>query len=172
MDYDIDHIELETTLKSIRKEKHDIDNDPTPLISAAPIGDGDDDLLHWEAAIIGPPNSPYSGGVFFLDIHFPIGYPLKPPTVIFKTKVYHPNINGDGCIGLDCLGPLWSPAKKLLIKNIMISLQVLLSICSLLTDPNPEITFDSEIAHIYKTDRSRYEDIAWEWTCKYASDYN
>ncbi|CAB5375034.1 unnamed protein product [Rhizophagus irregularis] len=164
MDYDIDHIELETTLKSIRKEKHDIDNDPTPLISAAPIGDGDDDLLHWEAAIIGPPNSPYSGGVFFLDIHFPIGYPLKPPTVIFKTKVYHPNINGDGCIGLDCLGPLWSP--------VLTISKLLLSICSLLTDPNPEITFDSEIAHIYKTDRSRYEDIAWEWTCKYASDYN
>ncbi|PKK64285.1 UBC-like protein [Rhizophagus irregularis] len=106
-------------------------------VNAAPIGDGDDDLFHWEAAIIGPPNSPYSGGVFFLDIHFPIVYPLKPPTVIFKTKVYHPNINSDGCIGLDRLGPLWSPVLTVIIN------------CSLLTDPNPEITFDSEIAHIY-----------------------
>ncbi|CAB5297940.1 unnamed protein product [Rhizophagus irregularis] len=103
-----------------KPEIHDIDNDSTPLISAAPIGDGDDDLFHWEAAIIGPPNSPYSGGVFFLDIHFPIVYPLKPPTVIFKTKVYHPNINSDGCIGLDRLGPLWSPVLTLIVNKIVI----------------------------------------------------
>ncbi|CAB5358321.1 unnamed protein product [Rhizophagus irregularis] len=72
-----------------KTEKHDIDNDSMPLISAAPIGDGDDDLFHWEAAIIGPPNSPYLGGVFFLDIHFPIGYPLKPPTVYILYKCVH-----------------------------------------------------------------------------------
>ncbi|EXX55102.1 ubiquitin-conjugating enzyme E2-17 kDa [Rhizophagus irregularis DAOM 181602=DAOM 197198] len=71
------------------RKKHDIDNDSMPLISAAPIGDGDDDLFHWEAAIIGPPNSPYLGGVFFLDIHFPIGYPLKPPTVYILYKCVH-----------------------------------------------------------------------------------
>lgn len=47
-------------------------------------------------------------------------------------------------------------------------LQVLLSICSLLTDPNPDDPLVPEIAHIYKTDRSRYEDTAREWTRKYA----
>lgn len=31
--------------------------------------------------------------------------------------------------------------------------QVLLSICSLLTDPNPDDPLVPEIAHIYKTDR-------------------
>jgi ubiquitin-conjugating enzyme E2 D len=46
--------------------------------------------------------------------------------------------------------------------------QVLLSICSLLTDPNPDDPLVPEIAHTYKTDRQRYEETAREWTRKFA----
>ena len=46
--------------------------------------------------------------------------------------------------------------------------QVLLSICSLLTDPNPDDPLVPEIAHMYKTDRSKYETTARSWTQKYA----
>jgi hypothetical protein len=42
--------------------------------------------------------------------------------------------------------------------------QVLLSISSLLTDANPDDPLVPEIAHIYKSDRHRYEDTAREWT--------
>lgn len=45
---------------------------------------------------------------------------------------------------------------------------VLLSICSMLTDPNPDDPLVPEIAHVYKTDRGRYEATAREWTRKYA----
>jgi ubiquitin-conjugating enzyme E2 D/E len=46
--------------------------------------------------------------------------------------------------------------------------QVLLSICSLLTDPNPDDPLVPEIAHMYKTDRAKYEATARNWTQKYA----
>lgn len=47
-------------------------------------------------------------------------------------------------------------------------IQVLLSICSLLTDPNPDDPLVPEIAHMYKTDRTKYEATARSWTQKYA----
>ena len=51
---------------------------------------------------------------------------------------------------------------------LMMGNTVLLSICSMLTDPNPDDPLVPEIAHVYKTDRSRYESTAREWTRKYA----
>lgn len=55
-------------------------------------------------------DSPYTGGVFFLAIHFPTDYPFKPPKVNFTTRIYHPNINSNGSICLDILRDQWSPA--------------------------------------------------------------
>ncbi|RWW88253.1 hypothetical protein BHE74_00002879, partial [Ensete ventricosum] len=49
-----------------------------------------------------------------------------------------------------------------------VPLQVLLSICSLLTDPNPDDPLVPEIAHMYKTDRTKYETTARSWTQRYA----
>lgn len=52
--------------------------------------------------------------------------------------------------------------------NLELFCQVLLSICSLLTDPNPDDPLVPEIAHMYKTDRTKYEATARSWTQKYA----
>ena len=58
--------------------------------------------------------------------------------------------------------------KKMRKKLTKCLLSVLLSICSMLTDPNPDDPLVPEIAHVYKTDRARYEATAREWTRKYA----
>lgn len=144
-------------LKRINKELLDLGRDPPSSCSAGPTGDN---MFQWQATIMGPSDSPYTGGVFFLTITFPTDYPFKPPKVSFTTKIYHPNINANGSICLDILREQWSPA-------LTIS-KVLLSICSMLTDPNPDDPLVPEIAHLYKTDRSRYESSAREWTRKYA----
>jgi len=144
-------------LKRINKEMQDLSKDPPAGCSAGPVGD---DLFHWQATIMGPPDSPYQGGVFFLTINFPTDYPFKPPKLNFTTRIYHPNINSNGSICLDILRSQWSPA-------LTIS-KVLLSICSLLTDANPDDPLVPEIARIYKTDRTKYAQLAQEWTRKYA----
>ena len=66
-----------------------------------------DDMFTWQATIMGPGDSPYQGGVFFLTIKFPTDYPFKPPKVQFNTKIYHPNINASGGICLDILKDQW-----------------------------------------------------------------
>ncbi|KAJ8485924.1 hypothetical protein OPV22_018409 [Ensete ventricosum] len=143
--------------KRILKELKDLQKDPPTSCSAGPVAE---DMFHWQATIMGPPDSPYAGGVFLVTIHFPPDYPFKPPKVAFRTKVFHPNINSNGSICLDILKEQWSPA-------LTIS-KVLLSICSLLTDPNPDDPLVPEIAHMYKTDRAKYEATARSWTQKYA----
>ena len=143
--------------KRIMRELADLKNDPPLNCSGGLEGD---DMYRWEGVIIGPADSPYSGGVFKLKIIFPVDYPFKCPTVTFATKIYHPNINAAGIICLDILKTQWSPA-------LTIS-KVLLSICSLLTDPNPNDPLVPEIAHIYKSNPEEYAANARAWTNKYA----
>merc|ERR1711985_146459 len=113
------------------------------------------------ATIMGPEGSPYQGGVFFLNISFPADYPFKPPKVHFKTKIYHCNVNSEGVICLDILKSQWSPALTIQ--------KVLLSISSLLTDPNPSDPLVPEIAQAYLKDRAKHDQTAREWVQKYAT---
>lgn len=144
--------------KRIQSELKDLRKDPPENCSAGPEGD---DLYRWEGVIMGPSDSPYAGGVFNLKIQFPTDYPFKCPIITFTTKIYHPNINASGIICLDILKNNWSPA-------LTIS-KVLLSICSLLLDANPDDPLMPEIADLYKKDRAQYNENAREWTNKYAS---
>ncbi|KAL0230896.1 hypothetical protein GEMRC1_010301 [Eukaryota sp. GEM-RC1] len=144
-------------LRRISRELADLQKDPPVNCSAGPSGD---DMFRWQATIMGPPETPYDGGVFFLSITFPSDYPFKPPRVNFTTRIYHPNINANGSICLDILKEQWSPA-------LTIS-KVLLSICSLLSDPNPDDPLVPEIARILRENPQEYNQRAREHTRRYA----
>ncbi|KAG6470090.1 hypothetical protein ZIOFF_071144 [Zingiber officinale] len=156
--------------KRLQKELKDLEKDPPLSCSAGPVGE---DMFHWQATIMGPADSPFAGGVFLVNIHFPPDYPFRPPKMSFLTKVYHPNINSNGSICLDILKEQWSPALtisklcKLIGNKETCNLLVLLSMCSLLTDPNPDDPLVPEIAQIYKNDRVKYETTARSWTQKH-----
>jgi len=142
----------------LQKEIEQIQKDPPTNCYAQPIGDN---LYLWKAQIYGPIKTPYEGGVFNLEIHFPTTYPFKPPKIHFITKVYHPNISNAGSICLDILKDKWSPALTI---N-----KVLISICSLLNDPNPSDPLVPAIAKEYTSNRQKFNENAMSWTKIYAS---
>lgn len=119
-----------------------------------------DDLMLWRAKIAGPPDSPYEGGIFYLDVTIPKNYPYGRPEVTFKTKIYHPNIDSFGVICVDILGRNWSPV--LTIEKVLYSLMILLS------KPNPDNPLVPEIGKLYLNDHATFLRTAKEWVEKFA----
>lgn len=138
--------------KRIQSELTDMQRTPPANCSTGPA-EGED-FFHWQMSIMGPEESPFQGGVFSLDIKFPMDYPSKPPKINFINPIYHPNISANGDIRLNCLNDQWSPALTIST--------VLLSINSLLIHPNPDDQLVPEIAEIYKHDLARYDNTARE----------
>lgn len=147
-----------TAQRRLAKEWKDLTVDAPPNISAAPIGP---ELLLWEALIFGPQGTPYEGGVFKLELRFPREYPFKAPIVRFITRIYHCNINSEGAICLDILKDNWAPSLTVT--------KVLLSICSLLSDPNPNDALVPNIANLYLTNRNQHNKMAQKATQQFAT---
>ena len=86
----------------------------------------------------GPENSPYKGGTFKVDVNFPDMYPFYPPTIKFKTTIYHPAISlktGETSI---CDPTFWSPA--------MLAPHLLLIMRCNMSEPDTEHCLNPEIA--------------------------
>jgi ubiquitin-conjugating enzyme E2 D len=146
-----------SAVSRLQKELKDLIKDPPAGCTAGPKASN---MLVWVASVQGPPDSPYAGGVFQFELSMSMDYPFKPPKVAAVTKIYHPNISSGGSICLDILDRAWSPA-------LTIS-KVLLSLSSLLTDPNPDDPLVAEPARLLKANPKKYNETAREWTQKFA----
>lgn len=93
-------------------------------------------------------DSCYSGGVFRIRIELTAEYPFKPPKVTFVTPIFHPNVSLVGHICLDILQSAWSPALRITT--------IILSICSMLDDPNVNSPLNREAASLCVTDKGEY----------------
>ena len=145
-------------INRVTQELKDLRENPVHNCSAGPV---DDNLTHWHATIFGPDDTPYSGGIFKLDIEFTKEYPFKPPKIYFVTPIYHCNVNSRGGICLDILKDQWSPA-------LTIS-KVLLSLCSLLAEPNPDDPLVPEIATLLKKNKIKHDSEARSYTLQHAN---
>lgn len=114
-------------------------------VSASPLPDN---VMTWNAVIIGPSDTPFEDGTFKLIMQFDEQYPNKPPTVKFISEMFHPNVYASGELCLDILQNRWSPTYD--VSSILTSIQ------SLLNDPNISSPANAEAANLYKDHRSQY----------------
>ncbi len=115
-------------------------------VTAAPINETN--LFEWQAIITGPDQTSYEGGLYELILSIPCNYPVKPPKVRFKTEIFHPNIYKNGDICIDILQDQWS--------EVMSIEKILISIRSLLNEPNVNSPANPEAALLYKEHRNEF----------------
>lgn len=148
-------------LKRVLKELEECKQDVQSGIILELIDE--DDLTNLMGFFTGPPETPYHGGSFQVEIKIPGDYPFKPPQIKFLTRVYHPNISSvTGAICLDILKEAWTPI--LTLKSSLLSLQ------SLLQSPEPNDPQDAEVARHYLSNEEGFKEKARSWTKKYAWD--
>ena len=123
-----------------------------------------DDIYNIKICFIGPKETPYEETLNNILINIPIEYPNKPPNIKFINKIYHPNISTEGIICLDILKENWKPIYSL--RTIM------MSIISLLSEPNPESPLNGDAARLFrdglksKIDRIKYLNKVMEFDIK------
>jgi len=132
--------------KRLAGELSKLNSNPIEGIKISPT----DDMLIWMGSIKGPPDTPYQDGDFSLVIRFTENYPIKPPSIKFlePKKIFHPNFYRDGKICIDILQSNWSPALN--VEKILVSIR------SLLMDPNPSSPANREAANLLRSSYTEY----------------
>lgn len=151
-----------TSHKRLLRELKELIENPVDGIIACPRSD--DDLFHWRCLITGPVDTPYEYGVFEATLDFPNDYPLSPPTMKFKTPILHPNVYKDGRV---CISILHAPGNDPLnyesaderwgpLQSIE---KILLSVSSMIADPNPNSPANVDAAKLWRSNREKYDEI-------------
>ena len=122
----------------------------------------ENNFYKWSVVIFGPTETIYEGGFFRAILDFPEDYPNNPPKMQFTTKMWHPNIYKDGRVCISILHPpgtdkfneqekaeeRWRPSLG--------AEEILLSVISMLNDPNPDSPANIDAAVMFRKNREEY----------------
>ncbi|KAI9204317.1 ubiquitin-conjugating enzyme/RWD-like protein [Polychytrium aggregatum] len=146
---------------ALRKQYRELVNNP---VAGFTVSLQDDSIYKWKVGMVGPPDTPYSGGFFWATMKFPEDFPFKPPTFSFDKPLYHPNIYGDGRLCISILHPpgddpmsgelaaeRWNPTQT--VESI------LLSVISLLGDPNCSSPANVDAAVMFRERPEEYKKM-------------
>jgi ubiquitin-protein ligase len=137
---------MTSAIKLIIKECNEIRNEiNTDILDNHRFIDiitNDSDVYKFNVVFLGPKDSPYEETINTISVCLQKDYPNKAPTIKFINKIYHPNVSYDGSICLDVLKENWKPIYTLRT--------IIMSIISLLSDPNPDSPLNGEAAKLYK----------------------
>jgi len=89
----------------------------------------------WSLCVAGPETSPFEGGTFQIAIGLD-NFPYSGPTITFRTKIYHPDINAVGVVAPSAIqtSKQWNPSTNLL-QVINTILAIMITPCMTI-DPN------------------------------------
>ncbi|TDL26995.1 ubiquitin-conjugating enzyme [Rickenella mellea] len=135
---------------------------PDGMFTAGPISESD--FFTWEALICGPKDTPFEGGIFAAKLTFPSDYPLSPFKMKFEPPLFHPNVYSDGTVCISILhtpgddptqyehaSERWSPVQSVE--------KVILSVISMLAEPNLESGANIDCCKLYRDNREEYVRI-------------
>jgi ubiquitin-conjugating enzyme E2 R len=120
-------------------------------------------FFEWDVYIQGPPDTDYEGGIFKARLSFPEDFPYKPPEMKFLSDFWHPNVYADGKVCISILHPpghdpmsgeraeeRWSPIQSVT--------SVLLSVISLLSDPNNSSPANVDAGVEWRNNRVKFRE--------------
>lgn len=154
-------------LKRIKEEFEDLIKNPINNIGISVGLNDESNYFEWKCILLGPKDSPYKGGLFFLKISFPEDYPNHGPKVRFITPIYHtlviPKNDYDNNLGYPCIINLnyWKPTYTMR--------EVLTNIFALFYIHRCDSPFPNEIQKECYDHRNIYYEKIKYFTKKYAN---
>ncbi len=154
----------------ISKEFKDINRNPIANCGVTVGLFDENNIRNWRVSLLGPKDTSYKGGLFFLSISFPNDYPTKAPEVCFITPIYHVNVNpkapafaGAESLGHVCISTLnwWKPEYTMR--------EVLTNIFALFYLGNPDSPYGLDRADEFRNNRALYEEKIKKFTKIYAN---
>jgi ubiquitin-protein ligase len=144
----------------LNKEYGDLVENPIGCVEISYVGE---EISKWNCKVQGPEDTPYYGGFFNVEMDFSDNYPFKAPKVLFKTKIYHPNVKTDtGEICTQAIEKSWVPTQN--------ARYVIESIVSLMASPRAEDPLEQEIADMFINNHDGFVTEAAKYTAEFAGE--
>lgn len=145
----------------LKRQLAELNKNPIDLVS---VGLTDESNVYdWEILIMGPDGTLYEGGFFKARLVFPPDFPNMPPTMTFVSEMWHPNVYEDGKV---CISILHPPGEDEMNaqesaderwRPILGVEQILISVISMLSDPNDESPANLDAAVQWRKDREGFK---------------
>lgn len=149
--------------KKLREELANLKKDPLSDLCYS-IELIQNNIFNWRLTLVGPKDTPYADGIFFIKLKFPSNYPREPPEIFFLTPIYHMSVYQDGRIDKLFFECNWKDTIS--VREIITKLSAFFY----LVLPNSPCCVDR--ADLYKKDREKYFSNAREYTLKFANNYS
>ena len=162
--------QMNSTMVRLNREYQLCSQDADVLHMGCSFGLENDNIYTWRVSMMGPKDTPYEGGLFYILIYFPSDYPNHGPEFKFENKIYHLNVDFKGNYGHICINSLneWKLTGKVTGRPIYTVKQALFDIFCLFFKQGIKSAYDDDMAALYEKQPNLFNEEAKRWTKMYA----